>query len=89
MKKLILKLGTNLEFYHIFRGQIIILSNWKTKLKMSKIHDYTGILPIIHPQFCPESQIMLQGPLWNFIKFLGSNCNFIKLKDQSENVINS
>jgi hypothetical protein len=26
-KKLILQLGTNIEFYLIFRGQIVILSN--------------------------------------------------------------
>jgi hypothetical protein len=43
----------------------------------------------IHPQFCPESLIMLQGSFWDFIKFLGSNCNFAKWEDQIENVINS
>jgi len=36
-----------------------------------------------HPWFCPKSQIMLQGPFWNFIKILG-----VKLKDQTENVLN-
>ena len=77
-------LGTILEFYQIFRGQIVILSNWRAKPKISKIHNYTRILAIIHPQFYPESRIMLQGPLCNFFKVWRLNCNFPKLRDQTE-----
>jgi hypothetical protein len=49
-----------------------------------KIHNYTGILPIIHILFCPESRIMLQGPICNCFKVWGLNYNFHKLREQTE-----
>jgi hypothetical protein len=53
-------------------------------LKVLKIHNYTGILPIIHILFCSESRNMLRGPICNFSKVWGLNCNFHKLRDQTE-----
>jgi hypothetical protein len=53
-------------------------------MKILQIHNYTENLPIIHPQFCPEFRIMLQGPICNFSKVWGLNCNFHKLRDQTE-----
>ena len=58
--------------------------NERTKLKGLKIHNYTGILPIIHLLFCPESRNMLQGSICNFSKVWGLNYNFHKLRDQTE-----
>jgi hypothetical protein len=49
-----------------------------------KIHNNTIILPIIHLLFYPESRNMLQGPIYNFFKVWGQNCNFHKLRDQTE-----
>jgi len=60
------------------------LSNWRTKLKVLKCHNYTVILPIIHISFCPESRNRLQGPICKFSKVWGLNCNFPKLRDQIE-----
>ena len=60
------------------------MSNWRTKLKVLKFHNYTGILPIIHILFCSESRNMLQGPICKFSKVWGLNCNFHKLRDQIE-----
>ena len=51
---------------------------------MLKFHNYTGILPIIHLLFCPESRNMLEGPSYNVSKVWGLNCNFHKLRDQPE-----
>jgi len=49
-----------------------------------KFHNYIVILPIIHISFCPESRNRLQGPICNFFKVWGLNCNFPKLRDQTE-----
>ena len=49
-----------------------------------KIHNSTGILPIIHILFCSESRKMFHGPICNFAKVWGLNCNFCKLMDQTE-----
>jgi len=53
-------------------------------LRVLKFHNYIGILLIIHLLFCPESRNMLQGPICNFSKVWGLNCNFHKLRDQTE-----
>ena len=52
-----------------FVGSNCNLSNWRTKLKVLKFHNYTGILPIIYLLFCSESRNMIQGPICNFPKF--------------------
>jgi hypothetical protein len=49
-----------------------------------KIHNYTEIMLIIHLLSCPESRIMLHGPICIFSKVWGLNCNFNKLRDQTE-----
>jgi len=53
-------------------------------LKVLNFHIYTVILPIIHMLFCSESRNMLQGPICKFSKVWGLNCNFSKLRDQTE-----
>ena len=60
------------------------LSNWRTKLKISYIPNYTEILSLNHPQFCSEPQFMPQGPICKISKVRGLNCNFHKLRDQTE-----
>ena len=67
-----------------FEGSNCNLSNWRTKLKISYIPNYTGILPLNHPQFCSEPQFMPQGPICNIFKVQGLNCNFHNLRDQTE-----
>jgi len=60
------------------------LSNWRTKLKVLNSLIYTVILSIIHMLFCSESRNRLQGPFCKFSKVWGLNCNFPKLRDQTE-----
>jgi hypothetical protein len=45
---------------------------------------YTVILSIIHMLFCSDSRNRIQGPICKFSKVWGLNCNFPKLRDQTE-----
>jgi len=45
---------------------------------------YTVIMSIIHMLFCSDSRNRLQGPICKFSKVWGLNCNFPKLRDQTE-----
>ena len=76
--------GSFWNFTKLFRVKSYFLSNWRTKLKVLHSLIYTVILSIIHMLFCSESRNMLQGPICNFSKVRGLNCNFRKLRDQIE-----
>jgi hypothetical protein len=82
-KSLIMLQGPFCKFSK-FLGSNCNCQNGRTKLKVLKIHNYTGILPIIHLLFCPESRNMPQGPICNVSKVWGLNCNFHKLRDQTK-----
>ena len=81
---IIMHQGSFWNFTKLFRVKSYFLSNWRTKLKVLNSLIYTVILSIIHMLFCSESRNMLQGPICNFSKVRGLNCNFRKLRDQIE-----